>query len=68
MIEAQRLYHTCFHAAVAISQALIAVVAGVAERNSRARTPLEVPAILSSTLEMTSDGHAVIFHAPLGQF
>jgi len=30
MIDARRLYDTCFHAAVAVSQAFIAVVAGVA--------------------------------------
>ena len=28
MINARRLYDTCFHAAVAVSKALIAVVAG----------------------------------------
>ena len=28
MINARRLYDTCFHAAVAVSQAFIAVVAG----------------------------------------
>jgi hypothetical protein len=30
MIDARRLYYVCFHAAVAVSQAFIAVVAGVA--------------------------------------
>ena len=30
MINSRRLYETCFHAAVAASQAFIAVVAGVA--------------------------------------
>ena len=30
MIDARRLYDACFHAAVAVSQAFIAVVAGVA--------------------------------------
>ena len=30
MIDARRLYDACFHAAVAVSQTFIAVVAGVA--------------------------------------